>query len=83
MAKKAITTDEKTREILIKTICSIDDLDPLMGGKWKSGMLRYYSERLAELLLRQVGEEEPDPYAVTLLAEKLLGVIREGGEVSL
>ncbi len=50
---------EKARQSLIKTIASIDDLEPTLGGKWKAGMLDYYVRRLAELLLYQSGFKRP------------------------
>ena len=50
---------ERARQTLIKTIASIDDLEPTLGGKWKVGMLDYYVRRLAELLLYQSGFKEP------------------------
>ena len=40
--------EAKAREILIGTIAKIYDLEPALGGKWRLGMLRHYSNTLAE-----------------------------------
>ncbi|MAH49991.1 hypothetical protein CMI37_29500 [Candidatus Pacearchaeota archaeon] len=56
---------------LIATLCKIRDLPPLLGGKWQRGMLRYYSERLAEALLTFPGESEPSEGDVSDLASSI------------
>ena len=55
---------EKARQSLIETIAAIDDLEPTLGGKWKRGMVAYYTNRLAELLLYQSGVSHPSKIAV-------------------
>lgn len=68
---------ERAREVLIKTIASIDDLEPTLGGKWKQGMLDYYCDRLAELVLFQSGFNHPSAnamYSVKLGIMASLGI---------
>lgn len=59
---------EKARQSLIKTIAEIDDLEPILGGKWKRGMLTYYVNRLAELVLYQSGFSDPSGPAIQAMA---------------
>ena len=44
---------------LIETIAKINDLDPILGGKWKTKMLDYYINCLAKLILFQSGFSDP------------------------
>ena len=38
---------------LSKTLYRIKNVSPAMGEKWKSGMIRYYSDRLRELEINE------------------------------
>ena len=64
--------------MLIGTLCKIDDLDPVLGGKWKRGMLKYYSERLAELVLFDAGVTEPLPSEIVAAADSILALLAAG-----
>lgn len=59
---------EKARQSLIETIAKIDDLDPILGGKWKRNMLTYYVNRLAELVVFQSGFSNPSSLAIETVA---------------
>ena len=57
-----LTNEEKAAknvQSLIETIAKIDDLEPTLGGKWKSKMLDYYVGCLANLILYQSGFSNP------------------------
>ena len=60
------------REKLITTLVSIYETDPIMGGKWREGMLKYYSQTLAKLMLWQRGSDNPEKIVIELLASELL-----------
>lgn len=66
---------EKARQSLIKTIASIDDLEPTLGGKWKVGMLDYYITRLAELVLYQSGFKHPSQSAIEAMGLRIRYVL--------
>ena len=36
-------------EVLQNTLFKIKSLNPVLGGKWQRGMIKYYEERLIEL----------------------------------
>jgi len=78
MARTRKTAHEKARLTLINTLCKISDLDPTLGGKWKRGMLRYYAERLAEVMIAEEGHGEYPPEAVYVVAEKVLDLLESG-----
>jgi len=78
VARAEPEAQEKARRTLITTLCKINDLDPLLGGKWKRGMLRYYSERLAEFMIAEEGHGEYPPEAVYVVAEKVLDLLESG-----
>ena len=63
--------EAKARQKFIDLLCQINDTDPTMGAKWREGMLKYYSERLAELMLFQQGSDKPDQFVIELLAHEL------------
>jgi hypothetical protein len=63
--------EAKARQKFIDLLCQINDTDPMMGSKWREGMLKFYSERLAELMLRQKGSDKPDQFVIELLAHEL------------
>lgn len=71
---------EKARNVLVETIAKIADLEPVLGGKWRSGMLDYYSHRLAELVLYQSGFEHPSREAVEAIRIRIYDLISEGIE---
>jgi len=78
MARKSEAAHEKARWTLINTLCKISDLDPTLGGKWKRGMLRYYAERLAEVMLVEAGSKEPTARDVEVMAERILDLVESG-----
>jgi len=78
MARAKPEAQEKARRTLITTLCKISDLDPTLGGKWKRGMLRYYAERLAEVMLVEAGSKEPSPRDVEAMAERILDLVESG-----
>tara|TARA_Y100000310_G_scaffold319672_1_gene375227 strand:+ start:598 stop:939 length:342 start_codon:yes stop_codon:yes gene_type:complete len=61
--KRADEKAIKARESLITTIAKIHDLEPTLGGKWKTKMENYYISRLAGLILYQSGFSNPSPEA--------------------
>lgn len=69
---------ERARASLIKTIASIDDLEPTLGGKWKAGMLSYYVNRLAELLLYQSGFNTPSGLSIRAMADQIWSLLGSG-----
>lgn len=66
---------EKARQSLIQTIAAIDDLEPTLGGKWKTGMLTYYVSRLAELVLYQSGFKHPSEPAIEQMRVRIYDVL--------
>ena len=40
---------ESRMQILKTTIAEMESLPPVLGVKWRDGMVRYYKQRLAEL----------------------------------
>lgn len=42
---------------LKRTLYRMKNLPPAMGSKWQRGMIRYYSDRLAELVINEPVEE--------------------------
>ena len=77
--KKKSVKEAEARATLVSTICKIQDLDPMLGGKWRDGMIKYYSERLAELLLVHAGHAEPPADTVANLAEYVRHVLSTEG----
>jgi len=69
--KTRAETEREARQKFIDILCKINDTDPTMGAKWREGMLKYYSERLAELMLFQQGSDKPDQFVIELLAHEL------------
>ena len=45
---------------LVKTIQKLEALAPVLGMKWKVGMLRHYYETLADVVLYEYGKEDAD-----------------------
>ena len=78
MARAKPEAQEKARRTLITTLCKINDLDPVLGGKWKRGMLRYYAARLAELMLVEAGSKEPTTPDVVDMAVRILDLVESG-----
>lgn len=72
---------EKARKVLIKTIASIDNLEPTLGSTWKQGMVAYYTNRLAELLLYQSGFSHPSKIAVETVQAGLYASLDIGTEM--
>lgn len=65
-----LTNEEKgARNIqaLIETIAKINDLDPILGGKWKKKMVDYYVDCLSKLILYQAGFPNPTLAATTVV----------------
>lgn len=60
---------------LIRTIRDLEALDPLLGSKWKEGMLRYYYGRLAELTVRKAGGDPSDVDQVLRVYIELRGLV--------
>ncbi len=58
---------KRARESLIETIAKINDLEPTLGGKWKTNMVAYYTNRLAELVLYQSGFRNPSQAAIAAI----------------
>ena len=73
--------EAKAREILIGTIAKIYDLEPTLGGKWRLGMLRHYSNTLAELIFAQMGVEDVSPMNIHMMGQELLETITRDIEV--
>ena len=48
----------------METIAKIADVEPMLGGKWQTNMVAYYTRRLAELVLRQSGFNHPSEEAI-------------------
>ena len=69
--KTRAETEREARQKFIDILCKINDTAPTMGAKWREGMLKYYSERLAELMLFQQGSDKPDQFVIELLAHEL------------
>ena len=67
--KSKAQKQSQARITLIQTLCKIQALDPVLGGRWQDGMVRYYSERLGELLLVQAGLSEPPRELVIEVSE--------------
>ena len=78
MARKDEEAQERARKTLIVTLCKIKDLDPMLGGKWQRGMIRYYSERLAEVLLTDPGDPEPSPWEIEAMGERIRDLLASG-----
>ena len=72
---------EKARQTLINTIAKIYDLEPTLGGKWRLGMLRYYSNTLAELMLTQMGIDDLSPINIAMMGQELLQSITNDVEI--
>jgi len=72
------SAEAKARRTLVQTLCKIGHLDPMLGGKWRRGMLRYYSQRLAELLLSEGGTPEPAAPEIERLGERILELLESG-----
>lgn len=66
---------EKARQSLIITITKIHDLEPTLGRKWREGMLDYYTIRLAELVLYQLGFTNPSALAVKTLSDEISAIL--------
>ena len=78
MAPENGSAPDKAQEILISTLCKISDLDPMLGGKWKRGMLRYYAQRLGEVMLVQSGHPEPTSEDIEEMALRILDLLDAG-----
>ena len=81
MASEKQEQEEKARQTLINTIAKIYDLEPTLGGKWRQGMLRYYSNTLAELMLSQMGIEDLSPINIAMMGQELLQSITNDVEI--
>ena len=69
---------EKARNVLMATIAKIADLEPVLGGKWRSRMLDYYTHRLAELVLYQSGFEHPSSEALEAVVSSVENILEIG-----
>lgn len=65
----------RARESLIQTIAKIHDLEPTLGGKWRRNMEIYYIRRLAELVLYQLGFNDPTERATLALIDRIQTVL--------
>ena len=81
MASEKQEQEEKARQTLINTIAKIYDLEPTLGGKWRLGMLRYYSNTLAELMLTQMGIDDLSPINIAMMGQELLQSITSDVEI--
>lgn len=68
----------RARQSLIKTIAKIYDLEPTLGRNWRANMLSYYIDRLAELVLYQLGFENVAERAIQALADEIRDVLEVG-----
>ena len=66
---------DRQRASLIKTITKIREMDPELGRKWQRNMLKYYYERLAELMLRQTIGAEPTSEAVVAFVPEVQALV--------
>ena len=71
---------ERARQSLIQTIAAIEDLEPTLGGKWRKGMLNYYTNRLAELVLYQCGFRQPSINAIKVLQSEIVSLLLPDGD---
>ena len=58
-------------QTLLRTIDKIEGLDPLVGPKWKAGMLRHYYETLASLTLERLGIDDATEANISTLTADL------------
>ena len=75
-----VRRQEIAREKLLVTIRKISELEPILGGKWRTGMLEYYVSCLASLVLYQSGAENPTAKAVELVSAYIYESISEPEE---
>ncbi len=69
------TKAERARQVLVDTILKLDDVEPVLGGKWKSRMIEYYVNRLAILLLYQSGFSSPSSLAVDYMVMDIVAML--------